>query len=134
MKRFEDVKTAVVVFVNDKRFKSHVAMYDNEDGFSFINGDDIVVCGYEDTTVEKMVEDLKLSIDTMNDNFQREPYDMKKLYTHWELCSGIASDGKMTNAKITFVKGGKPEIEYGKVTPTSHYINTAIKDYIHYNS
>lgn len=134
MKNFENVKTAIVIFVNDKRFKSHAKMYDDETGFSFINEDELVVCGYEDTTIEKMVEDLELSISGLNDNFQREPYDIKKLYTHWELCSGITSNGKSKNAKITFMKGENPKIEYSQVTTTSHHIARTIKDYIHYNS
>lgn len=134
MKRFEDVKTAVVVFVNHKEFKNHVSHYDNETGFSFINGDDCVICGYENSSIEKMIEDLKLAIDTLDDNYQREPYGSDELYTHWELCSGLSSSDKMTNAKITFVKGGKPKVEFGKVETVSHWIANSIRDYIHYNS
>lgn len=134
MKRFEDVKTAVVVFVNHKEFKNHVTHYDNETGFSFTNGDEMVICGYEDSSIEKMIEDLKLCVDSLDSNYQNEPYATRELYTHWELCSGLNSSDKMTNAKITFVKDGKPKVEFGQVTTTSHHIARVIKDYIHYNS
>ena len=134
MKNLENVKTAVVVFVNHKEFKNHAELYDNETGFSFINEDDLVCCGYEDTTIEKMLEDLKISINTLDDNFQREPYGTGELYTHWELYSGINSSGKKQTVIITFVKGDKPRVEYRNATSADHYINKTIADYIHYSN
>ena len=134
MKRFEEVRNAAVVFVNHKEFKNHVELYDNETGFSFINNDDVVICGYDGDSIEKMIDDLKASIDNLDSNFQNEPYGAKELYTHWELCSGVDSSGKMTNVKIKFIKGEKPIVEFGRVTTTSHWIANTIRDYIYYNS
>lgn len=54
MKRFEEVRNAAVVFVNHKEFKNHVELYDNETGFSFINNDDVVICGYDGDSSGKM--------------------------------------------------------------------------------
>ena len=133
LKELGNVNSVATVFVNHKDFLHEVELYDNETGFSFINDYDLVICGYDNPSIETMKLNMEEQIAGLNNKFQIEAPEGKSIYTFWELNADINGDHKHQSVSITFNKGSEPKVEWRKVTEGDDKIKKIISKHINKN-
>lgn len=130
LKELKNVNSVATVFVNHKGFLSNVELYDNETGFSFIDDYELVICGYDNPSIETMKLNMEDQIAGLNDKFQMEAPEGKSMYTFWEFNSDINGDHKHQAVSITFNKGSDPKVEWRAVTKGDDKIKKIVSKHI----